>query len=236
MRVKLPQIEIEYPAENKKTAHQGENFFIVSGGRAPKIDWAKAAAANRKVWAVDKGADFCRDACLPPEKLIGDADSASEDAWSWAAKRAAVQKFPRKKDLTDTQIALKNLDETEAQTAVMSGIFGGRADHLYSTIFSAAYAKTTCVLADEGEVIFFAKNGRQIRAEFSELPTAVSLLPITEECIGVSMNNMVWSLDSVTLTQKFPCAVSNELQENKTDFRVKTDVGILAVYAVFAPW
>ncbi len=64
------------------------------------------------LWAVDSGVDPCFEAGILPDKLVGDGDSASPEAWQWAVDNGSdVSKFNRDKDLTDFQIALDLLSE-----------------------------------------------------------------------------------------------------------------------------
>ena len=113
--------------------------LMVLGGRKPAPWWLSSIDFHRRLWAVDSGVDLCFDAGILPDRLVGDGDSASPAAWKWALDKGVdVSKFDRDKDLTDFQIALDLLSQKEGSEKALfvTGGFGGRFDHLWSTVIS----------------------------------------------------------------------------------------------------
>lgn len=210
-------------------APDGERL-LVAGGRAPSVPWLQAAAEGRRVVAIDRGIDACRAAGIIPARLIGDGDSASPEAWAWARRHGVpTLRFPKDKDETDTQLALREDDEAGG-FVILTGAFGGRFDHAYSTMFSCASLSVPCALIDETEALFYAQADQSINLTCQSVPKAISLLPFTENCSGVTINNVRWPLTGATLTQKSPNAVSNELLTGQTDLSICVKSGILGVY------
>lgn len=128
-----------------------KRLLLVLGGRAPATSWLQQMGRNLPVWAIDHGLDACRAASIVPQRLIGDGDSAHPDSWDWAKKQGVpIDKYQREKDDTDTQLALRTASEAAhgQATLLLTGAFGGRFDHAYSTIFSASRAQVPVVLAD----------------------------------------------------------------------------------------
>lgn len=224
--MKLPQCEIFTP----KTAQE---ILFATGGRAPNVDWFKAVASGRKIFCVDKGVELCRACDLVPNFLIGDFDSAGNDSVEWArAKNIPVEQHPADKDLTDTQLALNHAAELFGEhVALLTGCFGGRFDHLYSTIFTCAAIDRKIFLADEREIVFYMRGGESVDVKFFKKPLALSLLPMTEICAGVTTKNLHWELDGATLTQNFPNAISNRVESDKIS--VSVERGTLAIYFCF---
>lgn len=224
--MKLPQCEIFYlmPAQE---------ILFVSGGRIPSREFFLEVANGRKIFCIDKGIELCRACEVVPRILTGDFDSAESSAVDWArAKNIPVEKYPVDKDLTDTQLALKRAIEIFGEhVAILTGAFGGRFDHLYSTIFTCAAANQKIFLADEREIIFYLRGGESAEVKFFQMPLAVSLLPITNTCAGVTIKNVRWELDGATLTQNFPYAVSNRVASDKISVGVES--GTLAIYFCF---
>lgn len=225
----FPQISIELV-----TPLAAAPYLLVTGGRPPAGDYMRSLGSYMEygeLWAADHGVDACYAAGLLPDRLLGDGDSASIASWGWAqAAGVPVERFPVAKDLTDTQLALTEMADAGAPAIVMTGAFGGRFDHAYSTIFSAAHSSVPCVLIDEQEAIFFVQAGESIGVTLEAHPKAISLLPITEACCGVTTKNLRWELDSATLTSSMPSAVSNELVPAASDFSIAVARGTLAVY------
>lgn len=224
--MKLPQCEI-LPSTN------AQEILFVSGGKAPDGDWLTCVAHGRKIFCVDRGIEICRVCDIVPEILIGDFDSANQVSVEWArTKKIPVERHPVDKDLTDTQLALNRAGELFGEhVALVTGCFGGRFDHLYSTIFTCAASKRKIFLADEREIIFFVTGGESFDVTFNRRPLALSLLPATEICSGVTIKNVRWELDGATLTQSFPNAISNRVTGDKISIGVTH--GKLAVYLCF---
>ena len=222
----LPQCEIFFPP--------AQEILFVSGGRVPNVDWFTEAARGRKVFCVDRGVELCRACEIVPSCLIGDFDSANQSAVAWARARGVpVEAHPADKDLTDTQLALQRAEELFGEhVALVTACFGGRVDHLFSTIHTCAALRRRIVLADEREVIFFVKSGEAVDVTFKRTPFAVSLLPMTSICEGVTIKNVRWELDGATLTQNFPYAVSNRVAGEKISVGIAR--GTLAIYFSFA--
>lgn len=204
-------------------------ILLVAGGRAPRLDYFKNIAQSRKIFCIDKGIEICRDCNILPEILIGDFDSAESAALNWAREnKVPLKNYPVEKDFTDTQIALEILPKNI--TAIVTGIFGGRFDHLFSNIFTCANYQNI-FLADEREIIFYVKSGECVEVNFSQIPMAVSLLPLTETCEGVTTENLHWELSNATLKQILPNAVSNRAENSK--IKISVQRGTLAGYFVF---
>lgn len=224
--MKLPQCEIRYvPAIS-------ENEILFSaGGRVPSEKFFKAVAQGRRVFAVDKGIEICRACNILPQILIGDFDSAEKSAVDWAMENnVPVERHPVEKDLTDTQLALQLFGENIS--ALVTGIFGGRVDHLFSNIFTCANSEIRNFLADEREIIFYVKGGETVEVNFFEKPFALSLLPLSEICAGVTSENLHWELENATLKQNFPNAVSNRVETSK--IKISVEAGTLAIYLFFS--
>ena len=239
----LPQCEIF-------TSTAAQEILFVTGGRSPSVDWFKEVAGRRKIFCVDKGIEICRACDIVPSFLIGDFDSADNDSVEWArAKNIPVEQYPADKDFTDTQLALNRATEVFGEhVALLTGCFGGRFDHLYSTIFTCAAIAGKIFLVDDREIIFFVKGVESVEVKFFRKPLAVSLLPMTEICAGVTTKNLHWELDGATLTQNFPNAISNRLKamrnaqgvmrndlanDDFSEITVSIERGTLAIYFCF---
>ncbi|MBD3878829.1 MAG: thiamine diphosphokinase [Quinella sp. 1Q5] len=225
--MRLPQCEVSSPTT-------AQEILFVSGGRPPSVDWFKGMTDGRKIFCVDKGIELCKACGVVPNRLIGDFDSANQSSVSWArANNVPVERYPVDKDFTDTQLALSRAAELFGDhTAILTGAFGGRIDHLYSTIFTCAALNRAIVLADEREIIFYLHGGEEATIKFFSKPFAASLLPMTSTCRGVTTKNLHWELDSATLTQDFPNATSNRIEHD--EIFISVGGGVLAVYLCFA--
>lgn len=229
-RFHLPQLT----AASATPAVPQQTGLLVSGGRTPDTRWLQEAAKGRRLIAIDHGLDACRKAGLRPSCLIGDGDSANPSAWQEAQTAGiAIHAFPPEKDDTDTQLALTIAHEQGMAAALLTGVFGGRFDHAYSTILSCAAAPLRCVLADEREALFYLKDGEDITITCHARPKAISLLPLTPLAEGVSIAGVHWPLTDATLPQLLPRAISNVLEPPADTFHVSIKKGILGVYLIW---
>lgn len=204
-------------------------WLLFTGGRAPTSDWIKKLPPAGKVFAADHGLDCCRENNIIPDYILGDGDSAAPDTWNWGKSLGVpVEEFPVAKDLTDTQLALTKMKK--APLILITGAFGGRFDHLYSLIFSCARENIPCVLCDEQEFVCFVKDSEQLTCSFNQRPQAISLLPCSQSCTGVTINNVRWPLTAASLTQLSPTAISNELLPDKSNLTLTVGQGILGLY------
>lgn len=214
----------------------GTQHLFMVGGRPPGAAWLTQAAASRRLWAIDKGLELCREHRLRPDFILGDGDSADPAVWAWGKGLGVpMSVYPSAKDFTDTQLALQKLAELPGQNfGIITGAFGGRFDHAFSTVFSAAHAKVFCCLADEREILFFVAAGQKVAftsANNQARPQVVSLLPLSEVCHQVTADNLRWPLANATLGQRYPNAVSNEMTSRS--FSVAVGSGCLGVYLCF---
>ena len=197
-----------------------EIAFSVCGGRKPAAGWLQMTAEKLPgtpvFFAADKGLDYYHAAKFLPDKVIGDGDSADSILWQQAVKSGKAEVYPADKDKTDLQLLLEKLPPERLW--IISGIYGGRLDHLLSAIetlgTAALQQNRTIVLADEREIAVFVPAG--VKTDFyppaEETPVAVSLLAFTEKS-RVSVSGTKWRLEGTELSRSNPFAISNEMSE-----------------------
>ena len=218
-----------------------QEIICIGGGRTPAKDWltqlvqqSEKGSTNRPILAIDRGVNICYALRLPPIHLIGDGDSADCGAWTWAKESGAqVHAFPPEKDFTDTELALQiAAGQCTHPLVILTAAFGGRLDHLMSTAAVAAHATTPCVLADERETLFYLHAGESLTVTCDTPPRAISLLPFTEECTGVTTHGLYWELRDACITNRASLAISNVLarENTKNTFTVSIKSGVLGVY------
>jgi len=234
MKINLPGVDISYPQINDL-----DTVLLIAGGRKPGKAWLKKVAATAvTVWAVDCGADICRQADIIPEMAVGDLDSISIESLTWLKeKKVLIEQYPVKKDLTDLQLAILQLDKYYKNFAlVISGCWGGRSDHLFSNIFTSVWCVQrgikTVVLADNSEILTVRNGHSKISLECNEQVRNLSLLPMSEKCNGVSIQGTEWILKDANLSIYKPYSISNSVKmiEGKGHVEVEIDSGWLGIY------
>ena len=222
-QILLPQLSLNF-----SRSWPDNELIMCAGGRCPEEKWLQMAAADRTLWCIDHGIDCCRRANLLPGRLIGDGDSANDASWQWAVShKVPIAGFSPEKDYTDTQLALHMAAEEQA-AIILTGAFGGRLDHLYSTAFTLANNYIKTIMSDERETLLFISGDESVEMNLAYRPKALSLLAFGKECSGVNISNVKWPLHDAVLEQSFPYSVSNEFQKNPV--RVSVAQGILGIY------
>lgn len=203
----------------KAVFSKGEGNFplvLVAGGRQPEPWWFQDLCRNRRVWAIDSGIDLCRKSFVLPDLFIGDRDSASAEGILWAeSKKIESMTFPPEKNLTDLQIALREKGLRWPGTpAILTAGFGGRFDHLFSNIFSLIWggeewSSFTRCIADDKEALLLLRGGEDVGVSGLETGTLISLLALSDRCLGVCLEGTRWPLEEAVILKNRPYAVSN---------------------------
>ena len=213
-----------------------EPVVLVAGGRAPTLAWLTELARIYPVWAIDRGADVCQAAGLNPQILLGDADSATGEAWQWLTGLATpVLRYPADKDDSDLQLALRELTrQRPGSAALLTGGWGGRFDHAWSNVSSLIQAMDQglgpAALIDQAETMFLLSGGQQLTFEFVHVPKIISLIPLAPTCEQVFSSGVHWPLNGARLSLHEPAAISNRLAKDSQQIMVGLQSGILGVY------
>lgn len=212
---------------------QRETYFVTAGGRRPDLNWLQKAAAGYNVYCADAGGACCLEAGIVPQRLYGDGDSAGAEVYKkLAAQGTKIFQYPPAKDDTDLQLVLQ---QCTGCNLIVSGIWGGRFDHLYSNVFSLLgyKAKHGCqvIMADEQEVMLLLQASESVHVSINKLQNveAVSLLPLSNE-VQVNIAGVRWPLQKAKLQLLYPYAISNE---PLGDFTCDCLAGAVGLYLCF---
>lgn len=224
----LPQCTAEITA-----SEQQETCFVTAGGRRPDLNWLRKTSAGYTVYCADAGGTCCLEAGIVPQRLYGDGDSAGADVYKkLAAQGTKIFQYPPAKDDTDLQLVLQ---QCTGCNLIVSGIWGGRFDHLYSNVFSLLgyKAKYGCqvIMADEQEVMLLLQASESVHVSIDKLQNvkAVSLLPLSNE-VQVNIAGVRWPLQEAQLQLLYPYAISNE---PLGDFTCDCLAGAVGLYLCF---
>lgn len=214
-----------------------DDILLVSGGRAPNYEWLMASSVGREVWSVDSGADHCRKASVIPSLAIGDFDSISMESLDWLkSNRVTMRTYSSDKDLTDLQLSLELCGrERESRSTILTGCWGGRFDHAWSTVNSVVKANMCGgkirFLGDSQELLVFIGGGEELRISAEgafPLPEVISLMSFSDNCTGVYIEGVRWPLGGVVLDRLYPYSISN--RPLRSDVKVRIGGGWLGVY------
>lgn len=160
--------------------------------------------------------DICRDDCLIiccdggirhtfkadiiPNYIIGDFDSAPKDiADYYIDKGVVIERFPTKKDSTDTELAVNFALELGADKIDIFGAIGTRIDHTLANIHSLTNALEKGIKArmiNEHNIIQIINSRIDLTGKTGDL---LSLIPLSDNVLGVTTFGLEYPLNDALL-------------------------------------
>lgn len=203
---------------------------VLANGEYGHLEEYKNIVGDQDViLCADGGANYAYKMGLLPACIIGDMDSILPEVREYfMALNVPVKKYPRRKDFTDTQLVLSLADEMGISEIVFLGTLGKRLDHTLSNLYCGIE------LAQKGKKVVHYTPECAVYLTTKELEISgnkgdmVSVLPLSEQAIGVCEKGFEYPLENVVLEKKNPYTVSNVLASEKGNISVSE--GVLAVF------
>lgn len=164
---------------------------------------------------ADRGALFLISHGYTPDIAVGDFDSVSPEALQQieAGSKKTITCDPVDKDLTDSEMALELALNTQPESILLIGVTGTRMDHTLAGIqmmTRALQRKVSCSVMDTHNYITLTGSQALVHERGY---TYVSLLPLTPEVTGITLQGFQYPLTDATLKLGQSLAVSNRLLE-----------------------
>lgn len=155
--------------------------------------------------------------------LLGDMDSYSREAAMDKFSDACFLPFPPEKDYTDTQLALKVAREKGFSDIEIIGGTGGRIDHTLSNLALLRKESSEGIFLSicDGKNLIFYSMGGSLEIEKSENYKYFSLIPDSEDLIGVTITGAKYTLCDATVGRDLPVTVSNEITSDVCEIDIK---------------
>lgn len=147
-----------------------------------------------------------------PNCVIGDMDSIKKEVYEhFRAKGIQMLHYPRKKDKTDSELAIDWMLKEGYDSLIMLGCFGDRVDHMLGNIYLMYYALeqgAQMKIMDEKNCLFFIREGvQQIPAKTGD---TVSFLNIGFASEGLCLEGFAYPLTDYRLVTGSTRCLSNE--------------------------
>lgn len=109
---------------------------IISGGTAPSLKLLKEEVESSNILiCADSGGNCLYKYHLIPDYLMGDFDSIDENVLQYFKNSGVViEKYPAKKNFTDTELVFNKALELKADEIVFLGCTGSRIDHMFGNL------------------------------------------------------------------------------------------------------
>ncbi len=211
--------------------------FVISGGELGNPTFLReqaAKAAPAAVICADGGARHLDDAGIIPDFIVGDMDSLDARRQAdYEARGCRIIRHPRRKDETDTELALHEAFRLEPMEIWIWGALGHRVDHALANISLLVQGREKGVevkLIDEWCELFLIAGQKVLDGETGQ---TVSLFPFTGPAIGVTLTGFEFPLTKAVMEIGRPYGVSNRLTEERGIIEVES--GCLLVVRYFRP-
>ena len=187
--------------------------LVFANGDLEEIEWIRPYLASATaVIAADGGTKHLIRLGHPPDAVIGDMDSLSQQARHWlAAANVPLIVAPVNKDETDLELTLLHAAAQYKADILIFAAFGGRLDQTLANILLLAHpALTECriEMLAPNERIWLVTTETEIRGEVGDI---VSLIPLGGDVVVRQTHGLLWSLKDEILTFGPARGVSNEM-------------------------
>ena len=176
---------------------------------------------------ADGGYKKAFDAGVEPDLIIGDFDSYKGEL----PPEIESRRLPVEKDDTDTRMCVRIAAERGHKHILIIGGLGGRLDHTFANIQTAAGALNSGVhitFRDKGNEFTVIRNSSA--AVKKREHCHIGIFSLSEISRGVSYSGLYYDLSDYTMTSSYPIGVSNEFTADEAVISVK-DGTLLIVLA-----
>lgn len=185
--------------------------------------------SNTLVICADGGAEHAVAASLTPDVIIGDLDSISLSLKTKFEKSSTTFiKYPREKNFTDAELAIHYAIEQEAIVIYIFGLLGDRLDHMLANILflSQLIHKSSITIIEGDQKISFIQDKQTFHGKKGD---ELSLIPLKEDCEGITTNGLYYPLDNDTLHYGSTRGISNVMTQETASVEVKKGV-LIAIH------
>lgn len=179
------------------------------------------------VICADGAAEFAFEQNILPDVIIGDLDSISSNVQEYFEKEDTQwKKFPREKDATDAELAIRYALDSDVDELIILGLLGDRVDHMLSNIFhiSEIAQDKQCSIIEGNACMYFVKDHIIINGKKGD---ELSLIPLKGRCGRISTRGLYYPLQQEYLEFGSTRGISNVFSESTIEVRV--DQGTLLV-------
>lgn len=151
---------------------------------------------------------------IEPSLFVGDFDTLKKE--TLIHPKEVIELNPIKDD-TDTLFSIKKCLSLGYDTFYLYGCSNGKIDHYLANIQILSFIKEHkangyLIDIDNNIMIFLLKDSS---ITLNECDGMISILSYSDVSIGVTLENLMYTLNNETLTNSFPLGISNQFIKNK---------------------
>ncbi len=187
--------------------------LIFANGRIhTDMDTKKLIHHGDTIIAADGGAMHCLEKGIIPDIAVGDFDSLPQEHISYLREHGTeILQYPARKDQTDLELALDTALEKGVKEIIIIGALGGRWDMTLANVMLLTRWETApCLIRmiDGNLEMQVIRGGQKIQIRGQKGDT-VSLIPLSKDAEGVSLEGLEYPLCNETLKLGSTRGISN---------------------------
>ena len=207
--------------------------LIVAGGEI-QLDFGKKYIADfgpQYVIAADRGLEFCVEACLTPDCVVGDYDSVESailEDFRGIKSIQWVDLIPEKDD-TDTEAAVRLAIEKGSTSVTILGATGSRIDHVLGNIqllYQLHQAGVEGSLVDACNRIRLV-SGTCVITKKEQFGKYVSVIPFEKSLSDVTIQGMKYPLNHGRISLGTTLGISNEIIDEQAEISVGIELALV---------
>lgn len=207
-----------------------KRVYIFAGGRIDPacLEQVKLSESDMIIGA-DRGALFLVNHGISPDIAVGDFDSVSPEELEIIRTKSKdfISCDAVDKDLTDTELAFDLAIKNKATEIIMFGVLGTRFDHSLANVHIMLRGMQHQIASSIWDVNnYITLTGTSCELEERGY-TYVSLLPLTPEVTGITLEGFMYPLQNATIKLGQSLGVSNRLSDKVG--RIRIDSGLLLI-------
>ncbi|MBI9105501.1 MAG: thiamine diphosphokinase [Spirochaetales bacterium] len=192
--------------------------LIFTGGKGPSPDNVdKVIHGAVFSIAADSGWDLAKRLGIEPDIFIGDMDSLEDHDGLKQISDDRKLIFPIDKDFTDTELALKYLNERKYRDIVLIGGGGGRIDHLMAIITLFSRSPRPSEWYTSRELVLYIDHDREISCSPGQ---TISIFACGRDEAELSTSGLKWELNNSVINETF-FSISNTALSERLNIRIK---------------
>lgn len=172
---------------------------------------------------ADGGANHSYKMDINPDYIIGDLDSISSKIIEfYKLKDVKFEKFPSKKDETDTEICVYLARRLNAKEIDFIGALGGRLDHMIANINLLYYVRNkgihTKIISEDEDIHIAINEEITINGDIGDM---ISVIPVNGDAKGVTLKKLEYPLNNYDMKFSLPLGISNVMLDEKCSIKVE---------------
>ena len=201
-----------------------ETVLIVANGKENSEKFIKKLAKESDfIIGVDGGAGTLLKYGIKIDIAIGDFDSLNSTLFKKLKKEnIIIKKFPREKDFSDTELAVRFACKKGFERFILTGMLGKRTDHTLFNISVMLFLlnqRKYVSIKEEREELYITRDSIEIQVSKENI---ISIYPVSIRAIIAKTRGLKYPLKNRTIRKDRALTLSNIAILSKISIKVKS--------------